>query len=389
MKKTVRDVDVREKRVLVRVDFNVPLEKGGVADDTRIRSALPTIRYLMERGARVILCSHLGRPKGGPDEKLRMNPVADKLSELLGMSVAKAADCIGPQAESAVNELRPGQVLLLENTRFHPEEKKNDPDFAAALAKLADLYVNDAFGTAHRADASTEGVAHHLPAVAGLLMEEELKSLGRVVENPERPFAAIFGGAKISDKIGIIDRFLDRVDLLLIGGGMANTLLKAKGYEVGLSLVEDESLDTAEKVLKKGGEKLTLPVDAVVADAFEEQANRRTVSIDQIPPDWRIMDIGPRSIDRFKEKLEQARMVVWNGPLGVTEMPPFAEGTNAVARMLSELPAVSVIGGGDSVAAVQRAGVARKITHISTGGGAFLTFMEGKTLPGVEALLDK
>ena len=388
-KKTVKDINVTGKRVLVRVDFNVPLAEGKVADDTRLRAALPTIQYLLDQGAKVILMSHLGRPKGKVVEELRMDPVAERLSELLGRPVRKLDDCVGDAVKAAVAEMRPGDVILLENTRFHPEERKNDPDFAKKLAELADVFVNDAFGTAHRAHASTVGVAQYLPAVAGLLMEKELNFLGKALESPERPFVALLGGAKISDKIGVIENLLTRVDALLIGGGMANTFLKAQGYQVGQSLVEDESLGVAKELLERAGEKLALPVDAVVADRFAADAASKAVSVDEVPPDWRILDIGPRTVELFKEKLAEARTVVWNGPLGVFEFPKFAAGTEAIARFLADLEATTIIGGGDVVAAVRRAGVADRITHVSTGGGAALEFLEGKELPGVAALLDK
>jgi len=388
-KKTVKDINVTGKRVLVRVDFNVPLAEGKVADDTRLRAALPTIQYLLDQGAKVILMSHLGRPKGKVVEELRMDPVAERLSELLGRPVRKLDDCVGDAVKAAVAEMRPGDVILLENTRFHPEERKNDPQFAKKLAELADVFVNDAFGTAHRAHASTVGVAQYLPAVAGLLMEKELNFLGKALESPERPFVALLGGAKISDKIGVIKNLLTRVDALLIGGGMANTFLKAQGYEVGQSLVEDESLGVAKELLERAGEKLALPVDAVVADRFAADAASKAVPVDEVPPDWRILDIGPRTVELFKEKLAEARTVVWNGPLGVFEFPKFAAGTEAIARFLADLEATTIIGGGDVVAAVRRAGVADRITHVSTGGGAALEFLEGKELPGVAALLDK
>ncbi len=385
-KKTIRDVEVRDKRVLVRVDFNVPLEEGRVTDDTRIKAALPTIRYLVDNGARVILMSHLGRPKGKVKEELRLAPVAGRLAELLGKPVATAADCTGDEAQAAADKLEPGQVLLLENLRFHPEEEANDPDFARELASLADLYVNDAFGTAHRAHASTEGVAHHLPAVAGFLMEKELDFLGRALESPEHPFVAILGGAKISDKIGVIENLLSMVELILIGGGMANTFFKAQGYQVGESLVEDESLDTAQEMLERAGDKLVLPVDAVVADRFAADADSKVVTVDEVPAGWRILDIGPKTVELFRDRLAGAKTVVWNGPMGVFEFPKFAVGTAAVAGALSELSATTIIGGGDSAAAVVEAGLADKMTHISTGGGASLEFLEGKVLPGVAAL---
>ena len=388
MKKSIRDIDPTHMKVLVRADFNVPLDQGKVSDDTRIRMTLPTIQYLLDHKARVICCSHLGRPKGKVDEALRLNPVADRLSELLKTPVKKVDDCVGPEVEQAVEALKPGEVLLLENLRFHPEEKANDQGFAQKLAGLAELYVNDAFAAAHRAHASTEGVAHHLPAVAGMLMEQEIKALKRVLDNPRKPFVVILGGAKISDKIGVIERFLEMGDSILIGGGMANTLLKAKGFEIGQSLVEDESLDQARSLLEKAGEKMLLPDHFVVAEAFDPQARRKTVSVGEVPPEWRIMDIGPNTVRRFTEKLDTAKTVVWNGPLGVTEMSDFAEGTNQIARVLARLDAVTVVGGGDSVAAVNQAGVADRITHVSTGGGAFLNYMEDKTLPGVAVLKD-
>ena len=388
-KQTVRDVDVSGKRVLVRVDFNVPLENGQVADDTRIRAALPTIEYLREQGARVILASHLGRPKGKVDPEFSLRPVADHMSEALGIPVRMAPDSVGEAVQRMVAEMEPGQVLLLENTRFHPGEEKNDADYASQLASLADLYVNDAFGAAHRAHASTEGVARYLPAVAGFLMEKELDFLGRALESPERPFVAILGGAKVSDKIGVIDRLLDKVDSLLIGGGMANTFLKAKGTFVGESLVEDDVADTATGLMERAGERLLLPVDVLVADRFAADAEARAVPVDQVPDGWRILDIGPQSVARYAEALERARTVFWNGPMGVFEFPKFAEGTVAIARALAELDAVTIIGGGDSVSAVEQAGVAGRITHISTGGGASLEFLEGKELPGVAALQDR
>jgi phosphoglycerate kinase len=394
-KKTIRDIDVKGKRVLVRVDFNVPLatdpESGAieVTDDTRIRAALPTIRYLLDQGAAVILMSHLGRPKGKVVEGLRMDPVAQRLSQLLGQPVRKLDDCVGPEVSQAVEEMAPGEVILLENTRFHAEETKNDAAFAQALASLGEVYVNDAFGTAHRAHASTEGVTHYLPAVAGFLMEKELTFLGRALTAPEHPFITILGGAKVSDKIGVIENLLPRVEGLLIGGGMANTFLKAQGYEVGESLVEDDKLEVARGLLAEAGARLVLPVDVVIADAFSADAQRRTVGVDEVPSGWRILDIGPQTVALFKEKLAGAKTVVWNGPMGVFEFAPFAEGTQAIAGALAELEATIIIGGGDSVAAVEQAGVADKMTHISTGGGAALEFLEGKELPGMAALQDK
>jgi phosphoglycerate kinase len=389
-KKTIRDVNVEKKRVLIRVDFNVPLSEGSVRDDTRIRAALPTIQYVLDKGGTAILCSHLGRPKGKPDDALKMDPVANRLEQLLGHPVKKLDDCVGPEVEAAVGAARPGDVILLENTRFHPGEKANDPEFARQLAGLADLYVDDAFGSAHRAHASTEGVTHYLPAVAGFLMEKELEFLGGALASPEHPFVAILGGAKISDKIGVIDNLLERVDALLIGGGMANTFLKADGYDVGESLVEDESLGTARRLLEQAGDKLVLPVDVTVADRFDADAFSQVVAVGNVPVGWRILDIGPRTLEYFQERLDGARTVVWNGPMGVFEFPKFAVGTEAVARMLAALAgATTIIGGGDSAAAVQRTGLAEKMSHISTGGGASLEFLEGKTLPGVAALDEK
>jgi phosphoglycerate kinase len=384
--KTIKDIAVADRRVLVRVDFNVPLEEGEVRDDTRIEASLPTIRYLLDHDAAVILCSHLGRPGGEVVEDLRLGPVAERLSELLGMEVTVADDCVGPEVEKKVGELAAGQVMVLENTRFHPGEKANDADFAAQLASIAELYVNDAFAAAHRAHASTEGVAHHLSAVAGLLMEREVEALTRVRENPKHPFVAIFGGAKISDKIGILDQMMERMETVLVGVGMANTFLKAQGHEVGQSLVEEESLDMAQEILEEAEGKLVLPVDAVIAEALDESATQHPVMVDQGPVDWRILDIGPRSVELFQEKLESAKMVLWNGPLGVFEMDPFAKGTFAIAGTLAELDAETITGGGETAAAVNQLGIAERMTHVSTGGGAFLTFMEGEELPGLAAL---
>jgi phosphoglycerate kinase len=389
-KKTVRDIDPRHRRVLVRVDFNVPLKNGAVADDTRIRAALPTIQYLIERGGEVVLCSHLGRPKGGPDPKYSLQPAAQRLGELLGKPVPLVPDCIGPQAEGAAAEMRPGDVILLENLRFHPEEEKNDPGFAQKLSVLADLYVNDAFGSAHRAHASTEGVAHLLPAVAGFLMEKEIEYLGQATENPKHPYVAILGGAKISDKIGVVENLLTKADRILVGGGMANTFLKAQGTAVGDSLVEDGSLDTARKLLDTAGDKLVLPIDVVLGDKFEAGAQSRIVAVAEgVPAGWRILDIGPRTVAAFGAALKGAALVVWNGPMGVFEFPAFAKGSGAVAQLVAVSGATSIIGGGESVLAVEQAGLAAKMSHISTGGGASLEMLEGKTLPGVAALQDK
>jgi phosphoglycerate kinase len=388
-KKTVRDVDFKGKRVLVRVDFNVPIKAGKVSDDTRIQAALPTIRYLLDQGAAIILCSHLGRPKGKPEAEFSLRPVASHLAGLLGRGVGFVESCIGPDAKAAAAALRPGEVLLLENTRFHKEEEKNDPGFSKELASLAEVFVNDAFGSAHRAHASTEGVAHHLPAVAGFLMEQELAYLGKALATTEHPFVAILGGAKISDKIGVVESLLTRADRLLVGGGMANTFLAAKGLAMRDSLVEAEAVEKAKDLLRRAGERLLLPSDVVVGDKFEAGAKRQVVAADAIPAGWRAMDIGPKTVAAFTKAIQGAKLIVWNGPMGVFEFPAFAAGTQAVARAVADSGATSVIGGGDSVAAVKEAGLADRITHISTGGGASLEFLEGQTLPGVAALQDK
>jgi len=388
-KKTIEDIDVKGKKVLVRVDFNVPMKEGKITDDTRIRAALPTIKYLMDHGAAVILASHLGRPKGGPDPVFSLKPVADYLSNLLGKPVAFAEDCIGPVADKAALALKPGDVLVLENTRFHPEEEKNDPGMAKQLAALADVFVNDAFGTAHRAHASTEGVAKFLPGVAGFLMEKEIQYLGQAIDNPKRPFVAILGGAKVSDKIGVIKNLLQKADTVLIGGGMANTFFKAQGIGMGDSLVEGDALDTAKELLKLGGSKLRLPVDMVIADKFEDSAQKKTMPVGEVPAGWRVLDIGPETVKAFAKIIGDAGTVVWNGPMGVFEFPNFAAGTFEIAKAIAASKAISVIGGGDSVAAVAQAGVSDKITHISTGGGASLEMLEGLALPGLVALQDK
>jgi phosphoglycerate kinase len=388
-KKTIRDIDVKGKRVLVRVDFNVPVKEGVVGDDTRIRAALPTLNYLLENGAALILCSHLGRPKGEAKPEFSLRPVAEYLGKLLGKPVAFAEDCIGPKAEEAAKALKPGDVLLLENTRFHAGETKNDPEIAKQLASLADVYVNDAFGSAHRAHSSTAGIAQFLPAVAGFLLEKEIKYLGQAVADPEKPFVAILGGAKISDKIGVIKNLLTKADSILIGGGMANTFFKAEGYPVGDSLVEDEALDTAKEILAQAGTKFRLPVDVVIADKFEADAAQKVMATGPIPDGWRILDIGPETVAHFAKIIGEAKTVVWNGPMGVFEFPAFAKGTFAIAQAAAESEAVTIVGGGESVAAVKQSGLADKITHISTGGGASLEMLEGLTLPGVAALQDK
>ncbi len=388
-KKTITDIDVKGKKVFVRVDFNVPMKDGKITDDTRIRAALPTIQYLMDHSAAVILASHLGRPKGGPDPVFSLKPVATYLANLLGKPVAFAEDCIGPLAEKAASVLKPGEVLVLENTRFHPEEEKNDPGMAKQLSVLADIFVNDAFGTAHRAHASTEGVAKFLPGVAGFLMEKEIQYLGQAIDNPKRPFVAILGGAKVSDKIGVIKNLLQKADSVLIGGGMANTFFKAQGYGMGDSLVEGEALETAKELLKIGGQKLHLPVDMVIADKFEDSAHKKTMDVSEVPTGWRVLDIGPETVKAYSKIISDAGTVVWNGPMGVFEFPNFASGTFEIAKAIAASKAISVIGGGDSVAAVAQAGVSDKITHISTGGGASLEMLEGLALPGLVALQDK
>jgi phosphoglycerate kinase len=388
-KKSITDIDVKGKKVLVRVDYNVPIKDDKVTDDTRIVAAMPTLNYLLEHGAAVILFSHLGRPKGGPDPKFSLRPVAAHLSGLLGKPVAFAEDCIGPAAEAAAKALRPGEVLVLENTRFHPEEEKNDPELARKMASLADIYVNDAFGSAHRAHASTEGVAHYLPAVAGFLMEKEIQYLGQAIADPKRPFVAILGGAKISDKIGVIRNLLTKSDQILIGGGMANTFFKAQGYPIGDSLCEDEALDTARELLKSGASHLRLPVDVVIADKYDAEAEKKVIPMGPVPDGWRILDIGPATVANFGKAVSGAGTIVWNGPMGVFEFPRFAEGTIGVAKAVAASHAVSVIGGGDSVSAINQAGLADKITHISTGGGASLEMLEGLELPGLAALQDK
>jgi phosphoglycerate kinase len=388
-KKTVKDIDIKGKRVLMRVDFNVPMEGGKVIDDKRIKASLPTIQYVLDQGASLILMSHLGRPKGGPDPEFSLRAASEVLSSLLGKPVKMAPDCVGPEVEKMAKALQPGEVLMLENTRFHAGEEKNDLDLAKQMASLGDVYVNDAFGSAHRAHSSTEGVARFLPAVSGFLMEQELEYLGRAVSNPEHPYIAILGGAKISDKILVVETLLSKCDKLIIGGGMANTFLAAKGCNMQESLVEAGSVDTAKSIMSKAGNKLLLPADAVIADKFAPDANSKVVDVDKVPSGWRIMDIGPKSIEAFKAALNGAKLIVWNGPMGVFEMPKFAEGTFAIAKLLAASGATTVIGGGDSASAVKKAGVAKQMTHVSTGGGASLEFLEGKELPGVAALMNK
>ncbi len=388
-KKTIRDVNVCGKRVLVRVDFNVPLKDSAVADDTRILAALPTLNYLLGEGAGLILCSHLGRPKGKIVTELKMDPVAARLAELLDRPVNKLDDCVGAEVEAAAQAMQPGDVILLENTRFHPEEKANDPEFARQLAGLAEMHVNDAFGAAHRAHASNVGVAQYLTSVAGFLMEKELEFLGQAVENPEHPYIAILGGAKISDKISVIESLLKQCDRLLIGGGMANTFFKAMGFEIGDSLVEEEAIATAQSLLTNSAGKIVLPVDVVIADAFDNDANIHVVAPNELMDGWRILDVGPKTIPTFESAMGGAKTIVWNGPLGVFEMPNFAKATFAMAEALANMDAVTIIGGGDSAAAVRQAGLVDKMSHVSTGGGASLEFLEGKVLPGVASIADK
>lgn len=393
-KKTVQDIEVEGKRVLVRVDFNVPLdvEAGAITDDSRIRAVLPTIKYLVRHKAKVILCSHLGRPDGRIVEALRMTPVARQLSQLVDLPVSTVSDCIGAEVEKAVDNLSDGEILFLENVRFHAEEEANDTSFAQALAKLADVYVDDAFGTAHRAHASTVGVAKYLPAVAGFLMEKELETLSSILTNPKHPFGALLGGAKVSDKIGLIQNILDKVDLLLIGGGIAATFLKVQGYEVGLSLVEADKQSLAHQLVEtaKGNEaSLLLPIDVIVSDSISKQATGEVVPIAEIPLNKYIADIGPQTVELFSQQIRQCRTVFWNGPMGVYEIPQFAQGTRALVKLLANLKATTIIGGGSTAEIVEEMKLTHKMTHVSTGGGASLKFLEGKSLPGVAVLLDK
>ncbi|QCJ44052.1 phosphoglycerate kinase [Bacillus sp. S3] len=392
-KKTLKDIDVKGKRVFCRVDFNVPMQDGKITDETRIRAALPTIQYLMEQGAKVLLASHLGRPKGKVVEEMRLTPVAVKLAELLGKDVKKVDEAYGDTVKAVIETMNDGDVVLLENVRFYPGEEKNDPELAKAFAELADVYVNDAFGAAHRAHASTEGIAKNLPAVSGFLMEKELDVLGKALSNPERPFTAIIGGAKVKDKIGVIENLLELVDNLIIGGGLAYTFVKAQGHEVGKSLLEEDKIDLAKSFMEKAkakGVNFYMPVDVIVADDFSADANTKVVAIEEIPADWEALDIGPKTAEIYRDVIQKSKLVIWNGPMGVFEIDKFAGGTKAVAEALAEAEGTySVIGGGDSAAAVEKFGLADKMSHISTGGGASLEFMEGKALPGVVALNDK
>ena len=392
-KKSVKDVDVHGIRVFCRVDFNVPLQNRKITDDTRIRAALPTIRHLVEQGAKVVLASHLGRPKGKVVEELRLNPVAERLSEYLKQPVIKVDEVAGPEVEEKVSALKNGEVLLLENVRFHPGEEKNDPELSKAFSRLADLYVNDAFGAAHRAHASTAGVAEYLPAVAGLLLQKEIETLSGALNHPKRPFTAIIGGAKVKDKIGVIENLLDKVDHLIIGGGLAYTFVHAKGYEIGKSLFDPDKVELAKSFMQKAEEKgvrFELPVDVVVVDEFGPNPSTvKTVDIDQIPEDMEAVDIGPKTRERYKSIVKESKLVIWNGPMGVFEFDQFAKGTNAVAEAVAESEAMTIIGGGDSAAAIKKSGLADRVDHISTGGGASLEFLEGKELPGVAVLQDQ
>jgi len=393
-KKTIKDIDVKNKKVLVRCDFNVPQNKetGEITDNRRIKAALPTIQYLLENNAKVILCSHLGRPKGEVNTKYSLKPVAEELSKLLGKEVKLAKDVIGADAKELTSNIKDGEIVLLENVRFHAEEEKNDAEFAKELASFAEIYVNDAFGTSHRAHGSTAGVADYLPAVSGFLIEKELEFLGGALENPKKPFVAILGGAKVSDKIGVIENLIEKVDTLIIGGGMAYTFFKAKGYEIGTSICEEDKLDLAKSLLEKAekkGVQLLLPVDNKVSKEFSNDSEYIEVASNEIPEGYMGMDIGSKTIENFKEILKDAKTVVWNGPLGVFEFDKFAQGTNEVAKILGNLDAITIIGGGDSAAAIEKMGLADKMTHISTGGGASLEFLEGKTLPGIACLQNK
>ena len=393
-KKTVKDIDVNGKKVLVRCDFNVPIdsETGKITDNRRIRAALPTIQYLLDHNAKVILCSHLGRPKGEFNLKYSLKPVAEELSKLLNKDVKLAKDVIGESAKGLTSNMKEGDIVLLENVRFHKEEEQNDPEYSKALASMAEIYVNDAFGTAHRAHSSTTGAADYLPAVSGFLIEKELEFLGGALENPKHPFVAILGGAKVSDKIGVIENLLDKVDTLIIGGGMAYTFYKAQGHHIGTSICEEDKLDLAKSILEKAqekGVKLLLPVDNHVSSEYSNNGEEKMVNSTEIPDGFMGLDIGPKTIEKFEEAVKDAKTVVWNGPLGVCEFDKFATGTKAVATMLSKLDAITIIGGGDSAAAIEKLGLADKMTHISTGGGASLEFLEGKTLPGIACLQDK
>ena len=392
LKKTMNDVDVKGKRVFVRVDFNVPMEDGKITDETRIRAAIPTIEQLVNNGAKVVLASHLGRPKGEVKEDLRLSAVGVRLAELMGKPVKKLDESIGKEVEAVVADMQEGDIVLLENVRFHKGEEKNDEELSIAFAKLADLYINDAFGAAHRAHASTEGIAKFVPAVSGLLMEKELDVLGKALSNPERPFTAIIGGAKVKDKIGVIENLLDKVDHLIIGGGLSFTFIKAQGFDIGKSLLEEDKIELAKSFIEKAKEKgveLHMPIDAVVANEFSKDAETKVVDVDAIPSDWMGLDIGPKTAEKYAEVIKASKLIIWNGPMGVFEMEKFANGTKTVADAMAATEGYTIIGGGDSAAAVEKFEVANKMDHISTGGGASLELMEGKQLPGIVALNDK
>ena len=392
-KKSIKDIDVAGKKVFIRVDYNVPMDKAGnITEDTRIRATLPTLNYLLEKNAAIIIASHLGRPKGAVVPEFSLKPVAERLSTLIGKEVIVAPDCVGSEVEALAKDLKPGQILLLENLRYHKAEEKNDPEFSRQLASLADVAVNDAFGVSHRAHASVEGITKYLPAVAGLLMEKEIQFVGQTVANPTHPFVAIIGGAKVSDKIGVIENLLSKVDTLIIGGGMANTFLAAQGYNIGKSLLEADKVELAKSLIataKERGVNLLLPTDVVIADKFAADAQKKAVAVDQIDSEWMALDIGPNTAEGYAKALETAKTVVWNGPMGVFEMDAFANGTETVAKAVAASSAISIVGGGDSIAALEKVGLSNKITHISTGGGASLEFLEGKVLPGIAALADK
>lgn len=392
-KKSIKDINVNGKKVFVRVDYNVPMdEQLNITNDTRIRATLPTLNYLLEQNAALVIACHLGRPKGERVAKFSVEPVAKRLAELIGKEVKFASDCVGPEAEKAAAALKPGEILLLENLRYHKEEEKNDPAFSKQLAALADVAVNDAFGVSHRAHASVEGITKYIETVAGFLMEKEIKFVGQTVANPERPFVAIIGGAKVSDKIGVISNLLEKVDTLIIGGGMAHTFDAAKGYEIGKSICEPDKYALALDLLKQAeakGVNIVLPVDLVIADKFAPDANTKIVDVDKVDPEWQALDSGPKTSELYAAALKDAKTVIWNGPMGVFEMDAFAKGTEAVAQAVADSSAVSIVGGGDSIAALKKTGLSDKITHISTGGGATLEFLEGKVLPGIAALADK
>ncbi len=391
-KKSILDIDLYGKRVFCRVDFNVPIHDGQITDDTRIIAALPTIQYVIEHGGKAVLASHLGRPKGKVVEELRLDPIADRLAELIGKKVTKMDEAIGDKVKTIIEDMKNGDILLLENVRFYPGEEKNDPELARNFADLADVYVNDAFGTAHRAHASTEGITKYLPSVAGFLMQKEIEMIGKALTNPQRPFTAIIGGAKVKDKIGVIENLLEKVDNLIIGGGLAYTFVKAQGFKIGESLLEEDKIDLAKSFIEKAktkGVRFLMPIDVIVADEFSNDATTKIVDISEIPSDWQALDIGPKTVALYEETILDSKLIIWNGPMGVFEFDKFANGTNKVAEAMAKVEAITIIGGGDSAAAIEKTGLSDKMTHISTGGGASLEFMEGKELPGVTALNEK